>query len=253
MADDTITQTQNKLVLQDNLPPLPASSFDTTRTHFLSPDCNNTLLFQTADYFPAFNPTSFHGDYGLKNLKIEQPLACLDQIQDNLYSSLSSPAPGQDSPASTLPELLSLETYTQPANEQENAKKKQRNSRQKMSEKINSLGKLLPGNHPRRLTAVEVLEKTHKYISFLQAQVEALGTMPSESRLAVAAKGAAANGGLGRLSRQQLLQVVVNSPAAQSLMAEKGWCVVSAEQVALMKKVEARKKLIQHILNQIPL
>lgn len=120
-----------------------------------------------------------------------------------------------------------------------------------LSQKAYCLGKLLPGAHRRRRTTAEMLDDAYKYIKFLQAQVSALRSMPVDG--GGCGEGGGGSTGLGRLSRQQVLEVVVNSTVAQTVMAEKGWCVVAAEQVALMKKIEARNRLIHHLLANIPL
>ncbi|GFP82482.1 transcription factor bhlh117 [Phtheirospermum japonicum] len=62
-----------------------------------------------------------------------------------------------------------------------------------------------------------VLEEAYKYIKFLQAQVNVLQSMPCESNSsAAAATNIGGSGNLGKLNRQQLLQVVVNSPAVET-------------------------------------
>ncbi|XP_021730854.1 transcription factor bHLH117-like [Chenopodium quinoa] len=126
-----------------------------------------------------------------------------------------------------------------------------------MSEKIYCLGKLLPGGHRHRKNTADMLEEAKKYLKFLQAQVNSLRTMPTESRFTEVKLGLFGDlrgmGELGNLSRQQLLQVVVNSPAAQMVMADRGRCLATAEQVAMMKRIEARQKVIQQFMHNLPL
>ncbi|XP_021746031.1 transcription factor bHLH117-like [Chenopodium quinoa] len=136
------------------------------------------------------------------------------------------------------------------------ARRQRSNRRSKMSEKIYCLGKLLPGGHRHRKNTADMLEEAKKYVKFLQAQVNSLRTMPSESRFTELKLGFGDLRGIGelaRLSRQQLLQVVVNSPAAQMVMADRGWCLATAEQVAMMKRIEARQKVIQQFMHNLPL
>lgn len=115
-------------------------------------------------------------------------------------------------------------------------KKPRRRQASKMSDKTRCLEKLLPSG--RKMDMATVLEEAHKYIKFLQAQVSVLQSMPRESAAAAYFNGASSGGGgdLGRLSRQQLLQVVMNSPAAQTQFYSNGCCVYSVEQLLLLKK-----------------
>ncbi|KAK6134807.1 hypothetical protein DH2020_031477 [Rehmannia glutinosa] len=114
--------------------------------------------------------------------------------------------------------------------------------RDKISEKTRCLQKLLPWD--KKMDMATVLEETYKYIKFLEAQVSVLQSMPNYDGGSIKESG----GDLGRLNRQQLLQVVVNSPVAQTLLYSNGCCVYSIEQLVLLKKNAERKALIHQML-----
>lgn len=115
-----------------------------------------------------------------------------------------------------------------------------RKRRQTLSDKMRCLQKLLPWDH--KMDTATMLEAAHGYVRFLRAQLTALQTMPIVASdcgsLPVLTRG----GGdgdvdvLSRLSRTQLLQVLVNSPVAQMRMCSLGRCVFSVEQLALLNK-----------------
>ncbi|KAI3465653.1 hypothetical protein Pfo_022316 [Paulownia fortunei] len=128
-------------------------------------------------------------------------------------------------------------------------KQRRRRQPQRLSDKTRCLQKLLPWDE--KMDMATVLEEAHKYIKFLQAQVSVLQSMPFESGSAAAAYGTTTNiggGDLGRLNRQQLLQVVVNSPVAQTQLYSKGCCLYSVEQLVLLKKNAERKALYHQML-----
>lgn len=93
-----------------------------------------------------------------------------------------------------------------------------------------------------------MLEEAYKYIRFLQTQVAALRSMPTAAEFSAAPVSSGRGGGLGgleRLNRQQMLQVVVNSRRVQEKLYERGLCVFSVEQVAsLQKEVERRPPFV---------
>ncbi|KAI3457251.1 hypothetical protein Pfo_013914 [Paulownia fortunei] len=160
-----------------------------------------------------------------------------------------------------LPNLLSLELphYTAarvesnfPLNHRvENVRTQQQRRRrrllqQRVIEKTRCLQKLLPWD--KKMDMATVLEEAYKYIKFLQAQVSVLQSMPNcES----GGNGTIKESGedLWRLNRQQLLQVLVNSPMAQTLLYSKGCCVYSMEQLVLLKKNAERKALFHQMLH----
>ncbi|ONI18549.1 hypothetical protein PRUPE_3G222500 [Prunus persica] len=117
-----------------------------------------------------------------------------------------------------------------------------RGRRQKLSDKTRCLEKLLPLD--RKMDTATVFEEAYKYVKFLQAQVTALQAMPvvTPNTSSASATGfdddnlspmsSRTTGGLERLSRNQLLQVLLNSPVAQTVMYSQGCCVFSVEQLA---------------------
>lgn len=121
-----------------------------------------------------------------------------------------------------------------------------RQRRQKLSEKTRCLQKLLPFD--KRMDMTTMLEEAYKYIKFLQAQLHALQTMPANSGfMAQSISSFETVGdygdlgsvfyGLERLSRNQLLQVLVNSPVSQTMLASMGDCLFSVEQLGLIKNL----------------
>ncbi|XP_009624714.1 transcription factor bHLH117-like [Nicotiana tomentosiformis] len=136
--------------------------------------------------------------------------------------------------------------------------------RQKLSEKTRSLEKLLPWD--KKMDTATMLGEAYKYVKFLQAQVRVLQSMPvlveggasssssgSEDRNAKSSyvnevKANSFYGPLARLDRQQLLQVVLNSPVAQTYLYSKGCCVYSAEQLLQLRKIAQRSALYRQML-----
>ncbi|KAM7495179.1 hypothetical protein LguiB_029788 [Lonicera macranthoides] len=115
-----------------------------------------------------------------------------------------------------------------------------RERRQKISDKTRSLQKLLPWD--KKMDMATMLEEAYKYIKFLQAQISVLQSMPCDSSSFIT-QNSRINvfGGLENLNRQQLLQVLVNSPVAQTMLYSKSCCVYSIEQVAFLKKMAENK------------
>ncbi|XP_050379928.1 transcription factor LRL3 [Argentina anserina] len=118
-----------------------------------------------------------------------------------------------------------------------------RKRRQTLADKTRCLQKLLPWE--KKMDIATMLEAAHRYVRFLQAQVAALHAMPivasdSTGSLPVLTRGGGDGGGevavLSRLSRSQLLQVVVNSQVAQMRLSDLERCVFSVEQLALLNK-----------------
>lgn len=119
-----------------------------------------------------------------------------------------------------------------------------RERRQKISDKTQSLQKLLPWD--KKMDMATMLEEAYKYIKFLQAQISVLQSMPCDSS-SFTTQNSRINvfGGLENLNRQQLLQVLVNSAVAQTTLYSKGCCVYSIEQVAFLKKMAENKYTYQ--------
>ncbi|GFP85338.1 transcription factor bhlh117 [Phtheirospermum japonicum] len=92
-------------------------------------------------------------------------------------------------------------------------KQRCRHRQQRPTNKTWYLQKLLPWDG--KVDMATVLEEVYKYINFLQAQVSVLQSMPCESNSSSAAvTNIDGSGNLGKLNRQKLLQVVVNSRVA---------------------------------------
>ncbi|XP_020595629.1 transcription factor bHLH52-like [Phalaenopsis equestris] len=114
-----------------------------------------------------------------------------------------------------------------------------RQRRQIVSERTRILEKLMPWE--RRLDTGTMLEEACKYVKFLEAQVTALETMPVASRFMPSSVPPGKAFGLERLTRPQLLQVMVTSAKIQDILYKKGFCVVSAEQVAILRQTMERR------------
>ncbi|KAL3509630.1 hypothetical protein ACH5RR_029031 [Cinchona calisaya] len=151
-----------------------------------------------------------------------------------------------------------------------------RQRRQRISEKTRCLQKILPWD--KKMDTGTMLEEAYKYIKFLQAQIRVLETMPvktnqnprsyddvrssnananannNNNNVVVNDDGSAGGGNdvvwgeLGKLSRQQLLEVVVNSPVTQTLLYSRGLCVYSVEQLVLLHNMAHKKALLENFL-----
>ncbi|CAA7030237.1 unnamed protein product [Microthlaspi erraticum] len=104
--------------------------------------------------------------------------------------------------------------------------------RKKISDKIRSLEKLMPWE--KKMSLATVLEEAHKYIKFLQSQISALRWMPLESVYCTAGEFGESDL-LKSLTRQQILQVLANSPGARTVLSTRGECVFSYEQLLSVK------------------
>ncbi|KAF5764486.1 putative transcription factor bHLH family [Helianthus annuus] len=116
--------------------------------------------------------------------------------------------------------------------------------RRTLSDKTRSLQKLLPVD--RKMDMATIYEETYKYIMFLKAQISVLESMPvvscsSSSSCLNLGSGNPRYGGLGKLNRQQVLEVMVNSPVSQSVLYSRGCCVYSLEQLMLFKEVAEKR------------
>lgn len=124
-----------------------------------------------------------------------------------------------------------------------------RDRRKKISDRTRSLQKLMPWD--KKMDIATTLEEAYKYVKYLQAQVLALSSMPIDSSFVlqddhdVSRFGGEVGGELAMLNRQQLLQVLVTSPAAQTMLYSKGFCVFSLEQLLFMNKLSEINILMQ--------
>lgn len=126
--------------------------------------------------------------------------------------------------------------------------------RKGISERIRLLAKLMPWD--RKMNTSTMLEEARNYVKFLEAQVTVLQCMPVDSRFSCpppSSYGASASvfRGLERLTRQQLLHVLVRSPLVQDKLCGRGLCVFSVEQVILMRQAAERKKILHQQQQQI--
>ncbi|KAL8045395.1 hypothetical protein ABFX02_08G111500 [Erythranthe guttata] len=112
-----------------------------------------------------------------------------------------------------------------PRKEKDRYRRKKRGKGNEVGEKTRCLRKLLPWEG--KMDMATVLEEAYKYIKFLRAQVSALQSMPRQS---THTSGGGGGGEFGRLNRQQLMQVVVNSPVAQRQLYTNECCIYSVEQ-----------------------
>jgi len=87
-------------------------------------------------------------------------------------------------------------------------------------------------------------EEAYKYVKFLKAQLSVLQTMPSYG-VDNCGGGTASVGvfdDLDKLNRNQALQILVNSPVAQTKLCERGYCVFSMEQFSLLRKLSEKRQ-----------
>ncbi|KAI9176669.1 hypothetical protein LWI28_005735 [Acer negundo] len=166
------------------------------------------------------------------------------QLADSSSSSSSSKRPRLDSQIQTF--LPTNNVAVSPAAPV--LKHSTRRSGQKLSDRTRSLQKLLPSD--KKMDIATMLEEAYKYVRFLQAQVRAIESMPLDSSFVVqndcdwACFGGGS--GLGMLNRQQLLQVLVNSPGAQTTLYSQGFCVYSLEQLIFINKLSQPKLFIKN-------
>ncbi|CAI8592707.1 unnamed protein product [Vicia faba] len=117
-----------------------------------------------------------------------------------------------------------------------------RQRRQTLSEKTRCLQKLMPWD--KKMDQATLFEEAYKYVQFLQAQISALQSMPSHSTTTTTYRGGGNGvfGELKKLNRKQALQVLVNSPVAQTKLCSQGYCVYSMEQISVLRKSSERRQ-----------
>ncbi|KAJ0264686.1 Transcription factor bHLH117 [Hirschfeldia incana] len=104
----------------------------------------------------------------------------------------------------------------------------------KVSDRIRSLEKIMPWE--KKMSLAAILEETHKYITFLHSQIDSLRWMPLDSVYpAREQEVGGANSLLKSLTRQQILQVIANSPGSRNVLYTQGLCVFSYEQIRTLK------------------
>ncbi|KAK2650669.1 hypothetical protein Ddye_018158 [Dipteronia dyeriana] len=225
----------------NNLTPLPHSDFAPFQHnhHFTHNPYPYPPPSRIAASSSSFNdPTQLFDFFSIPQQQHQHQLA-----DSSSSSSSSSKRPRFDSQIQTLLSTNNLVVSPAPV-----LKHSTRRSAQKLSDKTRSLQKLLPSD--KKMDIATMLEEAYKYVRFLQAQVRAIESMPLDSSFVVqndcdwACFGG--RSGLGMLNRQQLLQVIVNSPGAQTTLYSQGFCVYSLEQLIFLNKLSQPKLFINN-------
>ncbi|KAL4620230.1 hypothetical protein ACB092_06G138300 [Castanea dentata] len=219
----------------------PSDGFlETESTHpfnFLSiPIPNHSVLTANSSSSSSSSSSSpFHHLPDLHSLELTQA----QQVQVQLYPPLLPELPSKrvrvDS--ATHSQQETLDSIVQSCRVMPQSKLARRR-RQKLSEKTQSLQRLMPWD--TKMDMATMMDEAHKYITFLQAQLKALQTMPPSSSSSSSSSFPSAHyefGGLERLTRNQVLRVLLNSRVAQTVLYSKGCCVVSVEQLDLLQKL----------------
>ncbi|KAK4286229.1 hypothetical protein QN277_002815 [Acacia crassicarpa] len=228
------------------------------------------------DFFSGLCPPSFYDP------SIFNPLPQLHSVEsyphkrprfDSLISTPNTiPAPPQHSPdLATFGNSLLATTpphNTKPASSSLDAPAGEKSSpvipqsslarqrRQKLSDKTRCLQKLMPWD--KKMDQATLLEEAYKYVKFLQAQFNALQSMPSHSPFlshcgSSHSQSSVQNGGvfgdLERLNRNQVLQVLVNSPVAQTRLCSQGFCVFSVEQLTLLSNTTGKRLILPPMMS----
>lgn len=202
-------------------------TYSTLFPHSFSPDpCN----FAGSDHFSIFpSPASAY--------PTSLPPSSDFPIDSSLFlPSLCSLEHGD----SSAPKRLRL--LSPPAAASKHPADSARTRRHKFGDRTRSLQKLLPWT--KKMDTATVLEDAAKYVRFLHSQVAVLQAMPISSSFGPmtfdgSSSASAIVGPLGTLNRQQTLQVLVNSPVAQTRLSDLGLCVFSYEQLVMLRKVPA--------------
>lgn len=222
--DPNINLENTFFTLADSMIPLPTHSFIPLNYNQLQPSFL-PVPDSTHHLFHFFSKPSHH-------------LPPFNNLSSSSSSSSSRKRPRFDSSVCPNHEFL---PPVQPQNELA------RQRRQNISDKVRCLQKLMPCD--KKMDTATTLEEAYKYVRFLQAQVKALYSMPLESSFALQndldGHRCERFGGLEMLNRQQILQVLVNSPVAQTMLYSKGFCILSLEQLILMNKLAQAKLFMQ--------
>ncbi|XP_075670078.1 uncharacterized protein LOC142639825 [Castanea sativa] len=219
----------------------PSDGFlETESTHpfnFLSipiPIPNHSVL--TANSSSSSSSSSpFHHLPDLHSLELTQAQQVQVQFYPPLLPQLPSKRVRVDS--ATHSQQETLDSIVQSCRVMPQSKLARRR-RQKLSEKTQSLQRLMPWD--TKMDMATMMDEAHKYITFLQAQLKALQTMPPSSSSSSSSSSPSAHyefGGLERLTRNQVLRVLLNSRVAQTVLYSKGCCVVSVEQLDLLQNL----------------
>ncbi|XP_059451389.1 transcription factor bHLH117-like [Corylus avellana] len=100
--------------------------------------------------------------------------------------------------------------------------------RRKVADRMNVLESLMPWRN--KMKRADMLKECCKYVKYLQAQLKALQSMPAHSSYCTSSSGD--SDFLGKVSRNQMLQFLVNSPISQIVQYSNGRCIYSEEQLS---------------------
>ncbi|XP_022930851.1 transcription factor bHLH117-like isoform X2 [Cucurbita moschata] len=189
------------------------------------PDASTSLYPQPSSNFVA------------ESIESSEPMNVYEQTAFVFHASTSFPH---------LPDLRSLGQCSSSFNKRARVDSVW-NPLQMVEPMMRECEKLLPWD--KKMDISTMLEGAFKYVKFLQAQLLALQSMPCESAISTNSNHHISGvfGGLERLSRNQLLQVLVNSPVAQTMLCSQSCCVFSAEQLGLIQKIAEKRVLLQQI------
>ncbi|BAB01396.1 unnamed protein product [Arabidopsis thaliana] len=193
---------------------------ESTRLEQIFYDSTHTQLFHNDDTTTTTTPFLHLPD--LKSIDaVEEPTTM------KLFPSLSPPLP-----AAKRQKLNSTSSSTTSGSPTASNDGGIITKRRKISDKIRSLEKLMPWE--RKMNLAMTLEESHKYIKFLQSQIASLRWMPLESVYNTAGEVGETDL-LKSLTRQQILQVLANSPGSRNVLSSRGVCVFSYEQLLSLK------------------
>jgi len=193
---------------------------ESTRLEQIFYDSTHTQLFHNDDTTTTTTPFLHLPD--LKSIDaVEEPTTM------KLFPSLSPPLP-----AAKRQKLNSTSSSTTSGSPTASNDGGIITKRRKISDKIRSLEKLMPWE--RKMNLAMTLEESHKYIKFLQSQIASLRWMPLESVYNTAGEVGESDL-LKSLTRQQILQVLANSPGSRNVLSSRGVCVFSYEQLLSLK------------------
>ncbi|KAK7261044.1 hypothetical protein RIF29_27347 [Crotalaria pallida] len=246
-----------------------SSSTTTTTTNFIDPlfsgiSLQTLLSLNPSLFYPSLSSLTDHPPPPppLPPIKTEHPYQ-MTHLPFNFhhspipkrprfnYSPAAATSPRNAPPPPPLPSSSSSSIHIPQSN-------LARQRRQKLSEKTRCLQKLMPWD--KKMDQATLLEEAYKYVKFLQAQLTVLQTMPSSSSASYDTSASSSSsssssssyggvfGDLERLNRNQVLQVLVNSPVAQSVMCSQGFCVFSMEQFVMLRKFSERRILLQQVM-----
>ncbi|KAK1260984.1 Transcription factor [Acorus gramineus] len=158
-------------------------------------------------------------------------LLLMERTNDDLSSIVRS-AVGLKRESLSLP-AVTVETK---------GKTKSRERRSRIRERTRQLERLMPWEDKKFMG--NTLAEAYKYVRFLQSQLTVLRAMPCKSAVSVPPSRTGDQPSLESLTRQQLLQVLVNSPRVQNKLSLMGYCVYSVEQVSLLREILKRRELV---------